>query len=156
MAEWWKQLFGESEGKDGKGIFPSSADMTTDLHSLGQYIQDGERIILETVISVKSTGSEVIIPSDGENLDQLNYIAGKRLSEVNARAEEGTIMAHVEGGVPVIIINLPAISERYLGQLFYFFEISCAVSGYMLGINPFDQPGVEAYKRNMFKLLGKP
>lgn len=156
IAEWWKQLFGESEGKDGKGIFPASADLTTDLHSLGQYIQDGERIMFETVLSVKSPKSEVILPSDDENLDKLNYIAGKRLSEVNAKAEEGTIMAHVEGGVPVIKINLPGINEKYLGQLLYFFEMSCAISGYMLGINPFDQPGVEAYKRNMFRLLGKP
>ena len=155
LAEWWKQLFGESEGKDGKGIFPASADFTTDLHSLGQYIQDGSRILFETVLSVASTNSEVLIPSDEDNLDNFNYLAGKRLSEINARAEEGTIMAHVFGGVPVIKIILPAINERYLGQLLYFFEISCALSGYMLGVNPFDQPGVEAYKSNMFRLLGK-
>ena len=155
IAEWWKQLFGESEGKEGKGIFPAAADLTTDLHSLGQYIQDGERILIETVLSVKSQRSELTIPADEENLDKLNYIAGKRLSEVNAKAEEGTIMAHVEGGVPVIKINIPRINETYLGQLLYFFEISCAISGYMLGVNPFDQPGVEAYKKNMFRLLGK-
>ncbi|MEE4214439.1 MAG: glucose-6-phosphate isomerase [Bacteroidales bacterium] len=155
LAEWWKQLFGESEGKDGKGIFPASADFTTDLHSLGQYIQDGSRILFETVLSVESTNAEVLIPADEDNLDNFNYLAGKRLSEINARAEEGTIMAHVFGGVPVIKITLPAINERYLGQLLYFFEISCALSGYMLGVNPFDQPGVEAYKSNMFRLLGK-
>ncbi len=156
IAEWWKQLFGESEGKEGKGIFPAAADLTTDLHSVGQYIQDGERILIETVLSVKSQRSELTIPADEENLDKLNYIAGKRLSEVNAKAEEGTIMAHVEGGVPVIKINIPRINETYLGQLLYFFEISCAISGYILGVNPFDQPGVEAYKKNMFSLLGKP
>jgi glucose-6-phosphate isomerase len=156
IAEWWKQLFGESEGKDGKGIFPASADFTTDLHSLGQYIQDGSRILFETVLSVSSVGSEVLIPYDEDNEDNFNYLAGKRLSEVNARAEEGTIMAHVFGGVPVIKITLPAINERYLGQLLYFFEISCALSAYMLGVNPFNQPGVEAYKSNMFRLLGKP
>ena len=156
IAEWWKQLFGESEGKEGKGIFPAAADLTTDLHSLGQYIQDGERILIETVLSVKSQRSELTIPADEENLDKLNYIAGKRLSEVNAKAEEGTIMAHVEGGVPVIKINIPRINETYLGQLLYFFEVSCATSGYILGVNPFDQPGVEAYKKNIFRLLGKP
>ncbi|MBN1387312.1 MAG: glucose-6-phosphate isomerase [Bacteroidales bacterium] len=155
IAEWWKQLFGESEGKEGKGIFPAAADLTTDLHSLGQYMQDGERILIETVLSVKSQRSELTIPPDYENLDKLNYIAGKRLSEVNSKAEEGTIMAHVEGGVPVIRIIIPLINERYLGQLLYFFEISCAISGYILGVNPFDQPGVEAYKKNMFRLLGK-
>lgn len=156
IAEWWKQLFGESEGKEGKGIFPAAADLTTDLHSLGQYIQDGRKILIETVLSVASPGHEMRIPHDEENLDKLNYIAGKRLSEVNAKAEEGTIMAHVKGGVPVIKIDMPAISERYLGQLLYFFEISCALSGYILGVNPFNQPGVEAYKNNMFNLLGKP
>ncbi|MEA1888022.1 MAG: glucose-6-phosphate isomerase [Bacteroidota bacterium] len=155
IAEWWKQLFGESEGKEGKGIFPAAADFTTDLHSLGQYIQEGERILIETVLSVKSPRSELTIPADEENLDKLNYIAGERLSEVNARAEEGTTMAHVDGGVPVIKINIPQINELYLGQLLYFFEISCAISGYTLGVNPFNQPGVEAYKKNMFSLLGK-
>jgi len=155
ISEWWKQLFGESEGKDGKGIFPASADLTTDLHSMGQYMQEGKRVLFETVLSVESPGSKLDIPHDNENLDKLNYISGKRLSEVNAKAEEGTIMAHVEGGVPVIKINLPQISETYLGQLLYFFEISCALSGYILGVNPFDQPGVEAYKKNMFMLLGR-
>ncbi len=156
IAEWWKQLFGESEGKEGKGIFPAAADLTTDLHSLGQYMQDGARILIETVLSVHSHRSELTIPEDKENLDELNYLAGKRLSEVNAKAEEGTTMAHVAGGVPVLRINIPGIDERYLGQLLYFFEISCAISGYLLGVNPFDQPGVEAYKKNMFRLLGKP
>ncbi|HDZ42047.1 MAG TPA: glucose-6-phosphate isomerase [Bacteroidetes bacterium] len=156
IGEWWKQLFGESEGKDGKGIFPASANLTTDLHSLGQYIQDGKRILFETVLSVSSINSELLIPHDEDNLDNFNYIAGKRLSEVNARAEEGTIMAHVSGGVPVIKIKIPRINERYLGQLLYFFEISCALSAYILGVNPFDQPGVEAYKKNMSGLLGKP
>ena len=156
VAEWWKQLFGESEGKNGKGIFPASADLTTDLHSLGQYIQDGNRILFETVLSVSSINSELQIPVDENNLDDFNYIAGRRLSEVNAKAEEGTIMAHVLGGIPVIKINIPRINEKYLGQLLYFFEISCALSGYILDVNPFDQPGVEAYKKNMFRLLGKP
>ncbi len=156
IAEWWKQLFGESEGKEGKGLFPAAADLTTDLHSLGQYIQEGERILIETVLSVASSRSEMIIPHDVDNLDGLNYIAGRRLSEVNEKAEEGTIMAHIKGAVPVIKINIPRVNEAYLGQLLYFFEISCAISGYILGINPFDQPGVEAYKNNMFRLLGKP
>ncbi len=155
IAEWWKQLFGESEGKEGKGIFPTAADFTTDLHSLGQYIQEGQRILIETVLSVESPRSELTIPTDEENLDKLNYIAGKRLSEVNARAEEGTSLAHVDGGVPVIKVNIPRINELYLGQLLYLFEISCAISGYILGVNPFNQPGVEAYKKNMFRLLGK-
>lgn len=156
INEWWKQLFGESEGKDGKGLFPAAADMTTDLHSLGQYIQDGKKILIETVLSVASPGSEMIIPHDDGNLDKLNYIAGRRLSEVNAKAEEGTIMAHVKGAVPVIKINISRVNESHLGQLLYFFEISCAISGYILGVNPFDQPGVEAYKDNMFRLLGRP
>jgi len=156
MAEWWKQLFGESEGKEGKGIFPASADLTTDLHSLGQYMQDGQRIIFETVLSVNSYSSHFKVPWDEENLDGLNFISGLRFSEVNSRAEEGTIEAHIEGGVPVIRIVIPEITERYLGQLMYFFEIACAISGYQLGINPFDQPGVETYKKNMFRLLGKP
>ncbi|MBS0010211.1 MAG: glucose-6-phosphate isomerase [Bacteroidales bacterium] len=155
LAEWWKQLFGESEGKEGRGIFPAAADLTRDLHSLGQYIQDGSRILFETVLSVAASDHEVVIPSDDDNFDNFNYIAGKRLSELNEKAEEGTIMAHVFGGVPVIKINIPRINERYLGQLLYFFEISCALSAYILGVNPFDQPGVEAYKRNMLKLLGK-
>ncbi|MDX2414709.1 MAG: glucose-6-phosphate isomerase [Bacteroidales bacterium] len=155
VGEWWKQLFGESEGKDGKGIFPASADFTSDLHSLGQYIQDGQRILFETVISVESSNQKLIIPSDSNNLDKLNFVAGKRMSEVNQKAEEGTIMAHIDGGVPVIRLQLSELSESSLGELLFFFEISCAISGYILGINPFDQPGVEAYKKNMFKLLGK-
>lgn len=156
ILEWWKQLVGESEGKSGRGIFPASANFTTDLHSMGQYMQDGERFIMETVLSVKEHSSELTIPHDKDNLDNLNYLAGKRLSEVNARAEEGTVMAHREGGVPVTRILLPAITEKWLGSLLYFFEISCAISGYILGVNPFNQPGVEAYKKNMFRLLGKP
>ncbi|MEE4115339.1 MAG: glucose-6-phosphate isomerase [Marinilabiliaceae bacterium] len=155
LAEWWKQLFGESEGKDGKGIFPASASLTTDLHSLGQYIQDGQRFIFETVLSVNNTDEKVLIPFDQADTDKLNYIAGKSLSEVNKKAEEGTIMAHVDGGVPVIRIELRELKEHAIGELMYFFEISCAVSGYVLGVNPFDQPGVEAYKTNMFRLLGK-
>ncbi|HUS86446.1 MAG TPA: glucose-6-phosphate isomerase [Bacteroidales bacterium] len=156
VSEWWKQLFGESEGKQGKGIFPSSADMTTDLHSLGQYIQDGSRILFETIISIEKSHNDLRVPFDGNDFDKLNYIAGKRISEVNHKAEEGTLMAHTEGGVPNIRIILPQVSEQSLGRLLYFFEISCAVSGYELGVNPFDQPGVETYKKNMFTLLGKP
>lgn len=156
IAEWWKQLYGESEGKDGKGIFPAAADFTTDLHSMGQWIQDGERTIFETVLSVETPQDRVMIPTDGADLDGLNYLAGKRVSEVNAKAEEGTRMAHVDGGVPNIRIKLPQISEHSLGQLIYFFEKACGISGYLLGVNPFDQPGVEAYKKNMFRLLNKP
>lgn len=156
LAEWWKQLFGESEGKEGKGIFPASADLTTDLHSLGQYMQDGQRIIFETVISVQNPSSEFIVPWEEENPDGLNFISGRRLSEVNSRAEEGTIEAHIGGGVPVIRLVMPEVNEKYIGQLLYFFEMACAISGYQLGVNPFDQPGVETYKKNMFRLLGKP
>ncbi len=156
LAEWWKQLYGESEGKDGKGIFPASVDFTTDLHSMGQWIQDGERTIFETVITVGQQSNEVVIPTDEADLDGLNYIAGKRVGYVNSMAQQGTKMAHIDGGVPNMTINLPAISERYLGQLIYFFEKACGVSGYMLGVNPFNQPGVVAYKRNMFTLLKKP
>jgi glucose-6-phosphate isomerase len=156
MSEWWKQLFGESEGKDGKGIYPSSADMTTDLHSLGQYIQEGQRIIFETMISVTDPAAELVIPLEKDDSDQLNYIAGKRLSEVNHNAELGTAMAHNDGGVPIINITLPALTEFSIGQMIYFFELGCAVSGYILDVNPFDQPGVEAYKKNMFALLNKP
>ncbi len=155
IAEWWKQLFGESEGKEGRGIFPVSADFTTDLHSLGQYIQDGQRIIFETVLSVDNCNKNLVIPKDERNLDKLNFLSGESVSYVNKKAEEGTIMAHVKGGVPVIKIDLPEINEHVLGQLLYLFEISCATSGYELGVNPFDQPGVEAYKSNMFRLLGK-
>lgn len=156
FSEWWKQLYGESEGKDGKGIFPAAVDMTTDLHSLGQYIQDGQRILFETFISVKETSAKVVIPKEKEDSDQLNYLAGKRISEVNQNAETGTIIAHNDGGVPIITINVPAINEFYLGQLIYFFEMACGISGYILDVNPFDQPGVEAYKKNMFALLNKP
>ena len=156
MAEWWKQLYGESEGKDHKGIFPASVDFTTDLHSMGQMIQDGERTIFETVLSVGDQQHEVLIPSDEADLDGLNYIAGKNVDYVNKMAELGTRLAHVDGGVPNLLITMPAVNERYLGQLIYFFEKACGVSGYMLGVNPFDQPGVEAYKRNMFALLEKP
>jgi glucose-6-phosphate isomerase len=156
FTEWWKQLFGESEGKEGKGIFPASVEFTTDLHSLGQYIQEGQRIIFETILLVGETGKTVTIPAEKDDADQLNYLAHKRLSEVNHSAGEGTILAHNEGNVPVIRINIPVLNEYYVGQLIYFFEIACAVSGYILDVNPFDQPGVEAYKKNMFALLNKP
>jgi glucose-6-phosphate isomerase len=156
FCEWWKQLYGESEGKDGKGIFPASVDMTTDLHSLGQYIQDGQRILFETMISVKNPAKRLTIPLEKDDSDQLNYLAGKRLSEVNHNAEQGTILAHNDGGVPIITITVPSLDEFYTGQLMYFFEMACALSGYILDVNPFDQPGVEAYKKNMFTLLNKP
>lgn len=156
LAEWWKQLYGESEGKDGKGIFPAAVDFTTDLHSMGQWIQEGERTIFETVISVAKPAVERRVPSDEANLDGLNYLAGKRIDEVNKMAELGTQMAHVEGGVPNMRIEIDRLDEHTLGGLIYFFEKACGVSGYMLGVNPFNQPGVEAYKRNMFKLLKKP
>jgi glucose-6-phosphate isomerase len=156
FAEWWKQLFGESEGKDGKGIFPASVDMTTDLHSLGQYIQDGQRILFETMISVKNPVKKLTVPAEKDDSDQLNYLAGKRLSEVNHNAETGTTLAHNDGNVPIITITIPALDEYYTGQMIYFFEIACAISGYILDVNPFDQPGVEAYKANMFALLNKP
>lgn len=156
IAEWWKQLYGESEGKDGKGIFPASVDFTTDLHSMGQYIQDGERTIFETVISVNTTAHKLLILFDKDNLDGLNYLAEKRIDNVNKMAELGTCIAHVDGGVPNMKIELPQLNEYYLGQLLYFFEIACGISGYLLGVNPFNQPGVEAYKKNMFALLEKP
>lgn len=155
FIEWWKQLYGESEGKNGKGIFPAGVIYTTDLHSMGQMVQDGARNIFETVLNVESEIGMVEIPKDANDLDGLNYIAGKRLSEVNEKAMQGTMMAHLEGGVPNIVINIPELSAYYIGQLIYFFERACAVSAYLLGVNPFDQPGVEAYKKNMFKLLGK-
>jgi glucose-6-phosphate isomerase len=155
LAEWWKQLYGESEGKEGKGIFPASVDFSADLHSMGQYIQEGERLLLETVISVSETKTRLIIPKDKEDLDGLNYIAGKQVDAVNKMAELGTMLAHVDGGVPNIRIELPKLNEYYLGQLMYFFEKACGISGYLLGVNPFDQPGVEAYKKNMFALLEK-
>lgn len=156
FAEWWKQLYGESEGKDGKGIFPASVDFSSDLHSMGQYIQEGERILMETVLSVSNVNHEVRIAEDKDNLDKLNFLSGKRLDEVNKMAELGTMIAHVDGGVPNIRIEVPQLNEYYLGQLIYFFEIACGMSGYFLGVNPFDQPGVEAYKKNMFALLEKP
>ena len=156
IGEWWKQLYGESEGKDGKGIYPASVDLTTDLHSMGQWMQDGERIIFETVISVETADHKVEVPTDEANLDGLNFLAGKRVDEVNKMAELGTQLAHVDGGVPNIKITMPAVTPYYIGQLFYFFERACGISGYMLGVNPFDQPGVEAYKKNMFALLNKP
>lgn len=156
FGEWWKQLYGESEGKDKKGIFPASVDFTTDLHSMGQWIQDGERSIFETVISVKEPAVERRIPLDQANLDGINYLAGKRIDEVNKMAELGTQMAHVEGGVPNIRLVVKSLDEHSLGALIYFFEKACGISGYMLDVNPFNQPGVEAYKKNMFKLLKKP
>lgn len=156
FSEWWKQLYGESEGKDGKGIFPASVYFTADLHSMGQYIQEGERHIFETVISVKNSSSQLVIPSDPDNYDQLNYIAGKRISEVNNMAELGTMLAHIDGGVPNIKIEIEELNEYNLGLLVYFFEKACGISGYLLGVNPFNQPGVEAYKTNMFALLEKP
>ncbi|MBO5249635.1 MAG: glucose-6-phosphate isomerase [Muribaculaceae bacterium] len=156
LAEWWKQLYGESEGKDHKGIFPASVDNSTDLHSMGQWIQDGERTIFETVISVEAQQQSVIIPADDANLDGLNYIANRRVDEVNKMAELGTRIAHVDGGVPNLRITIPELKEIYLGQLIYFFEIACGISGYILEVNPFNQPGVEDYKRNMFALLEKP
>ena len=156
FSEWWKQLYGESEGKDGKGIFPASVDLTTDLHSMGQYIQDGQRILFETMISVKNPVKKLTIPLEKDDSDQLNYMAGKRLSEVNHSAESGTILAHNDGNVPIISITIPTLDEFYIGQMIYFFEMACAISGYILDVNPFDQPGVEAYKKNMFALLNKP
>ena len=156
MGEWWKQLYGESEGKEHKGIFPASVDNSTDLHSMGQWIQEGERIIFETVVSVATPRHEVVIPMDAANLDGLNYLAGKRVDQVNKMAELGTRIAHVDGGVPNIQITIPALEERYLGELIYFFEKAVGISGYLLEINPFNQPGVEAYKRNLFALLEKP
>lgn len=156
IGEWWKQLYGESEGKDGKGIFPASVDFTTDLHSMGQWVQEGERIIFETVISVERPDYKMTVPTDKADLDGLNFLAGKRIDEVNKMAELGTQLAHVDGGVPNIKITLPELNAYYIGQLFYFFEKACGISGYVLGVNPFDQPGVEAYKKNMFALLNKP
>lgn len=156
IAEWWKQLYGESEGKDHKGIFPAACDFTTDLHSMGQWIQQGERSIFETVISVDTPNRELDFPSDEENLDGLNFLAGKRVDEVNKMAELGTRLAHVDGGVPNIRICMPQLNAYYLGQLIYFFEKACAISGLLEGVNPFNQPGVEAYKKNMFALLNKP
>ena len=156
LGEWWKQLFGESEGKEGKGIFPASLVCTADLHSMGQYVQDGERLMFETVFEVRNTRRELRISEDPQNLDQLNYLAGKRIEHCNDMARKGTAMAHLEGGVPQIGISFDRIDEKNMGAMFYFFEFACGVSAYMLGVNPFDQPGVEAYKKNMFTLLEKP
>jgi glucose-6-phosphate isomerase len=156
VGEWWKQLFGESEGKDGKGIFPASVHFSTDLHSMGQYIQDGRRDIFETIINIESFEDDIEIPHVEENLDGLNYIAGKSFNFANKKAFEGTRMAHVDGNVPNLVINVPELNEFYFGKLIYFFEKACGISGYLLGVNPFNQPGVEAYKKNMFALLGKP
>ncbi|MBQ6772571.1 MAG: glucose-6-phosphate isomerase [Synergistaceae bacterium] len=156
ISEWWKQLYGESEGKDQRGIFPASVDLTTDLHSMGQFIQDGSRIMFETVLNIENARKDFELKSEENNLDGLNYLAGKKMSYVNQCAMKGTIAAHVDGGVANLIVNIPAQDEKSLGELFYFFEFACGVSGYIGGINPFDQPGVEFYKSNMFKLLGKP
>ncbi len=156
IAEWWKQLFGESEGKDGVGLFPASVTLTADLHSMGQYIQEGERTLFETVISIEKPDHEVKIEADSQDLDGLNFLAGRRISQVNLMAELGVTIAHCDGGVPNIRITLPQINAYYIGALLYFFERACGISGYMLGVNPFDQPGVEAYKANMFALLEKP
>ena len=156
LSEWWKQLYGESEGKENKGIFPASVTFTADLHSMGQYIQEGLRNIFETVVSVKSVDNKVTVPNDPDNLDTLNFLTGKRIDEVNKMAELGTMLAHIDGGVPNIKIEIPKINEYYIGELLYFFEKACGISGYVLGVNPFDQPGVKAYKKNMFALLDKP
>jgi glucose-6-phosphate isomerase len=156
FTEWWKQLFGESEGKENKGIFPAGVGFTTDLHSMGQYIQEGLRNLFETVLSVEHSKHTLSIPEEEKNLDKLNYISGKSLHEVNHMAELGTKLAHIDGGVPNLSISIPRIDEANLGELIYFFEMACALSGYILDVNPFDQPGVEAYKKNMFALLGKP
>jgi len=156
IIEWWKQLYGESEGKEGKGIFPAGVNFTTDLHSMGQYIQDGERMLFETVISVESNNRKMLVPKDKKDLDKLNFLAGRKINDVNSMAILGTQIAHVDGGVPNIQITVPKLNEEYLGQLIYFFEFACGVSGYILDVNPFNQPGVEAYKKNMFALLGKP
>lgn len=156
FSEWWKQLYGESEGKDGKGIFPAAVSFTTDLHSMGQYIQDGRRNLFETVITIENANKSVLIPKEEEDLDGLNYLVGKNVEFVNRMAEKGTVLAHNDGGVPVLQIIMPKLDEFYLGQMIYFFELACAYSGLILEVNPFDQPGVEAYKKNMFILLGKP
>lgn len=156
ISEWWKQLYGESEGKDQKGIFPASVDLTTDLHSMGQFIQDGARIMYETVLELENSADEIVLESEPVDLDGMNYLAGQTVDFVNKSAMKGTILAHIDGGVPNLIVRVPEKDEYSLGQLFYFFEFACGVSGYMLGVNPFNQPGVESYKKNMFALLGKP
>ena len=156
VSEWWKQLYGESEGKDQKGIFPASVDLTTDLHSMGQFIQDGSRNLFDTVINIETSREEIILNEEPVDLDGLNYLAGKSVDFVNKSAMNGTILAHTDGQVPNLMVNVPEVNEFYLGELFYFFEFACGVSGYLLGVNPFNQPGVESYKKNMFALLGKP
>ena len=156
ISEWWKQLYGESEGKDGKGIFPASVDLTTDLHSMGQFIQDGSRNLYETVLAVESSKEEILMKEEPVDLDGLNYLTGKTVDFINKSAMNGTMLAHTDGNVPNLVIRIPEQTEFYLGQLFYFFEFACGVSGYILGVNPFDQPGVESYKKNMYALLGKP
>ena len=156
FTEWWKQLFGESEGKDGKGIFTAGVDFSTDLHSMGQYIQDGMRVLFETVLNVEKPAIDVVIKADSEDLDGLNFLDGKTVDYINQKAMEGTMLAHTDGGVPNLVINIPQLNEYTFGNMVYFFEKACAISGYVLGVNPFDQPGVEAYKKNMFALLGKP
>jgi glucose-6-phosphate isomerase len=156
VSEWWKQLYGESEGKDYKGIFPASVDFSTDLHSMGQFIQEGNRIIFETVFQVGEVSEKITIQSNKDDLDGLNFLSGQTLDFVNKKAFEGTLLAHTDGNVPNLIVNLPDMSPYTFGHMVYFFEIACGVSGYLLGVNPFDQPGVEAYKKNMFALLGKP
>ena len=156
MGEWYKQLFGESEGKDNKGLFPASVTFSTDLHSMGQYIQEGRRHLFETVVTIGNNGSDVVIKEEADNGDGLNFLAGKQMSYVNQKAFEGTVLAHTDGGVPNLVIGLDNSDAEDLGRLIYFFEKACAVSGYILGVNPFDQPGVESYKKNMFAMLGKP
>ncbi|MBQ1192664.1 MAG: glucose-6-phosphate isomerase [Lachnospiraceae bacterium] len=156
VSEWWKQLYGESEGKDQKGIFPAAVDLTTDLHSMGQFIQDGSRIMFETVMNIENSRCEVVLEEEPVDLDGLNYLAGKSVDFINKSAMNGTILAHTDGNVPNLMVNIPEQNEFYLGELFYFFEFACGISGYLLGVNPFDQPGVESYKKNMFALLGKP
>ena len=156
FGEWWKQLFGESEGKDQRGIFPAAVDLTTDLHSMGQFIQDGSRIMFETVVNIEKTDADIVIQEEADDLDGLNYLAGKDMDFVNKSAMNGTILAHTDGNVPNLMVNVPEQNEFYLGELFYMYEFACGVSGYILGVNPFNQPGVESYKKNMFALLGKP
>ena len=156
MNEWLKQLFGESEGKDQKGVYPASVTFSTDLHSMGQFLQDGSRIMFETVVDIQKPKTDFFLEPDAENLDGLNFLAGQGMSQVNRRAMEGTILAHTEGGVPNIVLEMPELNEFEYGYLVYFFEKACAISGYLMGVNPFNQPGVEAYKKNMFALLGKP
>ena len=156
VSEWWKQLYGESEGKDQRGIFPAAVDLTTDLHSMGQFIQDGSRIMFETVLNVEESPAEILLNKEDVDTDGMNYLAGKSVDFVNKSAMNGTILAHTDGNVPNLMVKIPEQNEFYLGELFYFFEFACGVSGYILGVNPFNQPGVESYKKNMFALLGKP